>query len=255
MPFFVHTLTGRSYLKDLKFRRIFDKYLSQNPRLPFRFMDLPTEIRLMVARYVMKSHISLEFRWLEDLPIKRCGAFQGLDSLTALARTSRQNNVELSNVIWSINTFSFPYFITRGLEVSSLRGLPWMEQLKKTFEFLLLKTPFKQAPSIEIDFAVNVETVTAVSKITNLIPTAHFKVFDINWQYTGKWDHIDPSEIERFCERWKRLTKELAKDDVGCRLRNWRLHPLFYVQSTEEAKKKLLAAGVTEAEKWIDEGL
>jgi hypothetical protein len=255
MLFFVHTLIGRSYLKDLKFRKIIDKYLSQNPRLPFRFMDLPTEIRLMIARYVMKSHVSLQFRWLEHTLTKSRGTFQGLDSLTALARTSKQNSVELSDMIWSINTFSFPNFMADGLEDDSLDSLPQILLLEDTFDLLFLNTHFKQARSIEIDFEVSIESVKAVPKITNLIPNAHFKVFDMSWRFSGKSDHLRPSVIRRFCERQRNLTKELAEDEVRCRPRNWRLHPFFYGESTEEVKKKLLAAGVTEAKKWVDEGL
>lgn len=43
--------------QDSNFRDADDNYLQDKPHLPFRFMDLPTEIRLEIARYIMQFGI------------------------------------------------------------------------------------------------------------------------------------------------------------------------------------------------------
>ncbi|KAJ8110387.1 hypothetical protein OPT61_g6756 [Boeremia exigua] len=101
-------LEEMTLLQDFEFRTHVNAHIRTNPSRPFRFLDLPTEIRIMVARYVLKGEGDehLSFRWLIYSSDSRKATFTGLESLTALTRTCKQAHDELSSIVWDINTFN-----------------------------------------------------------------------------------------------------------------------------------------------------
>jgi hypothetical protein len=76
-------------------------------------MDLPTELRVMIAEYALTSEERLRWQWLQHEPKPwsgsglRRGTFAGLESLTSLCRVSQQLHEETSNIVWKSNDFTF----------------------------------------------------------------------------------------------------------------------------------------------------
>ena len=58
------TLTSDIFTANTKLRPLATEHLRRNPYRPFRFMNLPIEIRLMIAELVLKSDYLAKFRWL-----------------------------------------------------------------------------------------------------------------------------------------------------------------------------------------------
>ncbi|KAH7065684.1 hypothetical protein BKA63DRAFT_370033, partial [Paraphoma chrysanthemicola] len=76
---------------------------------PFRFMDLPTELRLYIAEYVLCADEPLQWKWLAS-GVKggfKSGTFRGLYSLATFTRASRQIDSETAGLLWRLNTFRF----------------------------------------------------------------------------------------------------------------------------------------------------
>lgn len=73
---------------------------------PFRLMDLPTELRIMIAEYVTTSDHPLTWKWLsyvEGCP--RVGTFDGFKELDVLGRVSPQLRAETTIMVRNNNTF------------------------------------------------------------------------------------------------------------------------------------------------------
>lgn len=77
------------------------RYVS--PIRQFRFMDLPLELRNIVARYAHAADEPLDFKWLLYTPTKKIGTMDGLDQLTALTRVSKTLREETLDLVWRLN--------------------------------------------------------------------------------------------------------------------------------------------------------
>ena len=73
------------------------------PIRQFRFMDLPVELRNIVARYAHAADEPLDFKWLLYTPTKKIGTMDGLDQLTALTRVSKTLREETLDLVWRLN--------------------------------------------------------------------------------------------------------------------------------------------------------
>lgn len=69
-------------------------------------MDLPIEIRLMIAIHALRSDNPLWFQ-VDSTSSVRKGTFQGLEECTGLVRTCKQFHAELSSLVWFVPTFGF----------------------------------------------------------------------------------------------------------------------------------------------------
>jgi hypothetical protein len=74
---------------------------------PFSFMDLPVEIRLQVAEYVLRNDAPLEWAWADEKNSKHVGKIRGVRSVNPLGLVSRQLYADTWGVFWKVNTFSF----------------------------------------------------------------------------------------------------------------------------------------------------
>jgi hypothetical protein len=74
---------------------------------PFHFMDLPVEIRLQVAEYVLRNDAPLEWAWADEKNSKHVGKIRGVRSVNPLGLVSRQLYADTWGVFWKVNTFSF----------------------------------------------------------------------------------------------------------------------------------------------------
>ncbi|OSS49470.1 hypothetical protein B5807_05475 [Epicoccum nigrum] len=75
----------------------------------FRFINLPLELRLIVARYALTADDPLDLKWLQYLPTKKLGTFKKLDQLTTLTRASKNIYNETLDLVWRLNSFDFRY--------------------------------------------------------------------------------------------------------------------------------------------------
>jgi hypothetical protein len=73
----------------------------------FRFMDLPVEIRLQVAEYVLRNDAPLEWAWADEKNSKHVGKIRGVRSVNPFGLVSRQLYADTWGVFWEVNTFSF----------------------------------------------------------------------------------------------------------------------------------------------------
>lgn len=76
---------------------------------PFRFLDLPAELRLRIGEYTLLSDTPLYWVWKSygATSKDKIGTFKGLEELTALTRACRQLRSELAEIVWGANEFWF----------------------------------------------------------------------------------------------------------------------------------------------------
>ncbi len=101
-------------------------------------MDLPVEIRLMIARYAVKADKDMNFHWLYYCPTKRRATFEDLERLTALTRTCEQIRTEISSMAWETNTFHFHEHIPASFHVDDWSTPQYIPRpIREAIQFLL----------------------------------------------------------------------------------------------------------------------
>jgi hypothetical protein len=77
-------------------------------RQPFRFMDLPVELRLQISEYAFfDPAFFLKWKWTTFNNNKCVGTFSDINSITPLRLVSHQLHFETSGLIWKLDTFTF----------------------------------------------------------------------------------------------------------------------------------------------------
>jgi hypothetical protein len=79
---------------------------------PFRFMNLPTELRLQIAEYVLvgsskRMGEQLEWKWTRYDHDIIAGTFVNLDAITPFRLVSRQIYEETCGLVWKVNSLFF----------------------------------------------------------------------------------------------------------------------------------------------------
>jgi hypothetical protein len=102
-------------------------------------MDLPIELRLMIATHALRSDNPLWFK-VDSTPSGRKGIFRGLEQCTGLVRACKQLHAELSSLVWTVPTFGFvgPTWPAFSF-FSSARNGDRTQLFFETFEFFTRK--------------------------------------------------------------------------------------------------------------------
>ena len=217
----------RRQLKELSWKRQVQLWA----REPFRFMDLPPELRLEIAEYAATSATPLYWEWVSDTKGHRVGRFTAnrprsrkRNDLTALSRVSRQLHAETSSLVWKLNTFHINreyfsgYYRMSGMFEygdEEITPIPIIEVL----EFLLPKMPswtFALMRSIVLEVYIDLyeEDPNAFMALTTTLarqaPNARIRIQDISW------DGLDPGNSLAWFAYGRRLKAHLDKlDDAG----------------------------------------
>lgn len=233
-------------------------------------MDLPIEIRQIIAEFVLRSDNPLEFKWVAYAATKMKGIFEGLRRLTALTRTSKQVHIELSNMVWRVNTFYFDSNMDLNLPRDScVAYIPQDPEprIREAVKFFARKVRPQRPGCIMLGLSMRRHNPTHIvpslgtlirdiSNITGILPGSQWKLIDLSWKIStwgGKRLTKDlANELTRFGQSLKR---RLSQNDIASSDRDWRVYPRIVTDSIEKTTQKLVAAGVEEAEKRIEEGL
>ncbi|KAH7065685.1 hypothetical protein BKA63DRAFT_162137 [Paraphoma chrysanthemicola] len=218
---------GGEYISDNEMRQ---RILNLNrPPLRSRLMDLPTELRLEIAEYVMTAGDSIAINWhiLPGSEVKWVRKLGTIYRLAALSRVSRQLYAETSTLVWRLNTFKLfegnvnhvrwadkHTFLLRHLSAAGLESLRSMEF------FVRLSSDIPQC----------VKFFQKMTEIARRTPAAHLAVYDKTWALQLD----DWSVIARYLNRGRELQAFLAEPAYDAGKRNWRLYP---VQRTVEYKR------------------
>ena len=233
------------------------------PIRQFRFMDLPVELRNIVARYALTADEPLEFKWLLYTPTKKIGTFEKLDQLTALNRVSKSLRRETMDLVWRLNDVSFKYNLAMGSHIDpSFWRYHEIGAIKEAMGVVFHNLSPISLPPISIQLLCRTlggepQLLTAIEDLVTSYslpePKAVWKVFDISWTFSCSQAGF-PTTYAIFAEQAKTLRQALARFDATTQLRRWRLFPVTN-PGPEEALRHLVAAGLPDAQVWIQDGL
>jgi hypothetical protein len=235
------------------------------PRIrQFRFMDLPLELRNIVARYALTAEKPLEFKWLQYTPSKKISTLDGLDQLTALTRVSKSLRIETMDLVWRLNDFYFPRDVASNWRIdASLRNrkIGAIEEAMRVFFHRLSTISLRKIP-IQLECLTMSGHTEYLTEIENLVtsysllePRAEWKVCEISWMlYCHQTGLATTYTYTRFMEKANTLRQALARFDETIQLRRWRVFPDTY-PGPKEAIRHVIAAGLPEAQAWIEDGL
>jgi hypothetical protein len=234
------------------------------PPIPqFRFMDLPLELRNIVARYALTADRPLRFKWLQYTPKEKIGTLHGIDQLTALNRVSKSLRRETMDLVWRLNDFYFSESVASDHHIDpSLRrgcGIEVIEEAIRGFFHRMSTTSLPRIPiqlgcstvNGKVRFLTEIDDL--VTSCSTLEPRVEWKVFDFSWSFNCRESGFETT-YAIFAEGAKTLRQALARFDATIQLRSWRLFPMSY-PGPEEVIRHLVAAGLPDAQVWIQDGL
>lgn len=233
-------------------------------------MDLPIELRIHIAEFVLTPDTPLVFRWVSCQNGTLIGTFAGMEELTALTRVSKQLHAELADIALACNTtFTFDFDPSEGLPfMLTDNGDDNEETLNSVLSFGRAKANTYRARQITLlllydfvpDFGhrdLNYELedlARTVTSVTRHMPKVQFKVFHYGWSiYRTSLKSI--KDVDNFRKAGHKFAAALARCDASAAIRTWKIYPDHFEDERTEVKQALTAAGIEEAEKWIDEGL
>lgn len=237
----------------------------------FRLMDLPTELRIMIAEYALTDKDELNWYW-KDFTF-RSGIFMSkskvrLVDLTALSRVSKQLYEETAGLVWKWNRFNFGLGFSFS-DYKSHRSY-WNrfghELLEAELEFFLQKAPPKVIGCIRnISMLVKPDHTVAwpwfwthglaAGLIQQLPYIAHVKIIMVQWTLDG-----DTPDLDEFIEHGRQVLGHLQTRLVAGKERKWRVFPdLKYYERTlleqEIKKREMKAADIEEVMGWVEHGI
>lgn len=229
----------------------------------FRFMDLPLELRTIVARYALTADEPLDFKWLLYTPTKKIGTMDGLDQLTALTRVSKTLREETLDLVWRLNDVSFKYDLAMGSHIDpSFWRYFEIGAIKEAMRVFFHHLSTISLSSIPIQLRCSTEhgSTQYLTAIEDLVtsyslpePKAVWKVFDVSWTFSCSRAGF-PTTYTIFAEEAKTLRQALARYDAAIQLRRWRVFPVTH-PGPEEAIRHTVAAGLSDAHAWFEDGL
>ena len=228
---------------------------------PFRFMDLPAKLRLLIAEYVLAVGKPLFWHWINLSPTNRTGTFSDTDKHTGLYRASRQLHAELNSTFWKVNVFVFNAFRIDFMRIPSRSNEP--EASPEIFEACRLfvrgagpsVTSSLRAVQVKIGFnemlrADGVSPVLQLSELAGLLPQACLTVLDPTWAMTTWISHND-HKLAVFLERGR----EIERAVVG-KLRTWTNFPIVLVEDHQWLLSQSSGESiVAEVLGWIENGI
>lgn len=215
----------------------------------------------MIVGYVPKSDTPLEIPWSLYSPGRKTGQDKGLNDLNALTRTSKQVYAELSNIFWAINEFAFSAHMMHKCSLNLNSPRPESPALiEKAIQIFVRNTHpknIKLISLVHLDLSSYYGLLTgglieSIPSLVQNIPNARWTVRSHYWTISDSAKRIHPSEIGYFTRIGHALAHKITKEDIE---RKWRLYPRIVNPSIRQTKQKLIAAGVEEAEKWIEKVL
>ncbi|KAH6643534.1 hypothetical protein C7974DRAFT_407272 [Boeremia exigua] len=234
---------------------------------PFRFMDLPIELRVEIARYALASDEPLSFQWSYGAEKELIGSFRGLEELTALTRVSKQLHTELANITWTVNThFRFDSIASDEVQedydyddVDVDQNNIMVDKALVYFSKVIVNACFSKTLFIIVKYYLRHHREYKhfrehMSSLAKQLPMVKWTVINGLWNLTSECVKRTVL-IADFMSRGRQAASELAKLDADGIPRNWNLLPLIIGGHRTQIKQKLLAAGFEEAAEWMDRGV
>jgi hypothetical protein len=227
-------------------------------------MDLPTELRLNIAKYALASGVSREWRW-KCTSSEVVGSFSDKDNSRALCQVSRQLHRELTFIYWNVNDFDFTgacmsrmcalpepegpeevrhntgsyMFFLKHANTDILRALRYV-----TFRTTLWGTPFER-----------VKALRYIDTLPKLASHVQIKVEDDYWSLIGFYS-TEKVAISEFISKGRTRESELETAGLAERCkRQWRLFPFLTESDRSFFKDEASSADLATILKWADNGL
>jgi len=227
---------------------------------PFRLMDLPTELRIMIAEYVTTSDLPLTWKWLsyvEGCP--RVGTFDGLEELDVLGRVSPQLRAETTSMVRNNNTFRIQEKCTTAEVPDRLtpRSRARFDASKFFFQHLPLpKSSLPRSltintvlPMVFMRFGDLKQLAQSIEAATKEEPGMRVSIMDRNFHRVSKFGIGARSAIE--FEAYGSYVKSVLAKPLWGNPRTWKIFPGFAEKDLpffEYLDKDLVR-------EWYDEGI
>jgi len=224
-------------------------------------MDLPVELRLMIAEYALVSAKPLTWYYSEYTPKRRAGSFKHLSQATALTRVCRQLHHETAGLVWKLNTvhfnqqhFDYVYWGTNGPDSSDMSGC--FDALR-----LFTQSAVHAANTREIVFDLqssiwryHISLYNLLEKWATNVSPAILKVTYSPW---GFFDTKATTEdtVERFMSLGRQILHKLHDKGFGKATRHWRVFPVLTDVGRRKLKTYMEPSKFRLALEWIEEGI
>jgi len=242
---------GRLAMERGSFKHIDHPYAKTGQRAtPFRFMDLPTELRLRIGEYTLLSDTPLYWVWKSygSAFYHKIGTFKGLEELTALTRACRQLRSELAGMVWGVNEFWFDDELFGQAYNYSNAGFfsAYRPAIPEAHGLFLRNLPSSSQQSLRyITISVDAELsilhagpfiINWISNMASKTPGALFQVELGTWSFRADISGymypvygvraIDLG-VQQFIRKGQLLMNRLAALGLNASNRNWKFFPSF----------------------------
>ncbi|KAJ8110391.1 hypothetical protein OPT61_g6755 [Boeremia exigua] len=95
------------------------------------------------------------------------------------------------------------------------------------------------------------ETIALIDTMSD----ADWKVIDLGWKISTSFRFLCTRKAKEFKGVGDDIMTELSHEEITSIPRTWKIFPHITTDSVAILKQRLIAAGVPDAVKWIDEGL
>jgi hypothetical protein len=229
---------------------------------PFRFMDLPVEIRLQVAKYVIRNDASLGWKWVTQKNNKRVGKFTGMRSVNPLGLVSRQLYADTWGIMWKVNTVNF---IGSRVGLNLYNG---RTSFTEVYAFFLRKIGPKAATllrSIVFSTVLAVDTTFDLKRLldwfiplTKQTPAAQIRLCDTAWYEWGTAFRAAEDVVSDFMDKGYKCQSAFAElGHEKKEARNWTIMPAGGLRTSEPdwATDVLDEAELATLMDWLANGL
>jgi len=232
-------------------------------------MDLPVELRLYIAEYVMAGNQSLKWHWPTYTPSTRVGSFKRIDDLTVLSRVSRQLHSETSGLVWKMNAVSFTgsHFGEQYRVVKASRGSESQAVLDAYRYFMRIASGSIlqriKLTALTIDLrAFSIEErsmLEIVAEIAQGLPGMQVQIHDKGWgirkSLSRLFDIGDPAGVHTYLEYGQDLKNQISPGAADGAHRNWRIYPDLNQEGREIIRSTLKGEALQEALDWETAGI
>jgi hypothetical protein len=238
------------------------------PTIPFRFMDLPVELRLHIAEYSLKTDVVLCWEWPEYKKTPNSSTFVGKfaepDHLRALCQVSCQLHRELASVVWKVNDFEF----IKGVLGDWFGCLSFSEvekcmHLQEAHQFFAVQASTQTLQALRsVIVGLNYygttterhELLNIMNAMAQVMPHVRHQ-FQSWWSWSLRFNEFN-YEVgsQMFVEYGRSIISDLTSAGFKSE-RNWKIHPNLCEEDHEWLERRMDDRNAILALQWLQNGI